>query len=320
MGVIAVLAVLIPSTGLAQAPPLLATWTTCGGQPLGRPWHLAFDASGNVYVADLAEGRVYVFSPSGGCVTSWSCPALPPLDFGPAGIAVGNDGRVYVTTPYPNGPPPFYVTVYSQSGAYLGPLTTIGSEPGQTGQAFDIATDSNGHVYVMDWSNFRVDVLTGAGEPVTQWGSDGSGPGQFKGPLAVAIGPDGLVYTTDDINQRIQVFTASGAFVRQWGSYGPDQGQIAGPWGIAVDPAGHVYLADAGNNRIQVFTSSGTFLTQWNSFPADPGHFYKPLGVGVGPDGRIYVADTWNRRVLIFGQLPTAAKMRSWGSIKASYR
>jgi DNA-binding beta-propeller fold protein YncE len=320
VGVIVALAWLVPGTLSAEAPPLLATWTTCGAYGLGRPWHLAFDSGGNVYVADLAAMRVFVFSPGGGYVTSWNCPALPPLDFGPCGIAVSHDGRVYVTTPYPDGPAPFYVTVYSTSGAYLGPLGTLGSGQGELGQAMDIAVDGAGNVHVMDWTNFRVDVLTAGGRPVTQWGSYGSGPGQFSGPLAIAVGSDGLVYTTDDINQRVQVFTPSGTLVTQWGSYGSEPGQIAGPWGIALDASGKVYVADASNNRIQVFTSTGTFITQWGTLGSGPGQLHRPIGVGVGPDGRIYVADTWNSRIQVFGDPPTPTTTASWGSLKARYR
>jgi DNA-binding beta-propeller fold protein YncE len=304
----------------AQAPPLLATWIGAGPYGFGRPWHLDFDASGNVYVADAAALRVFVLDPGGGYVTSWSCPALAPLDFSPRGIAVGVDGRVYVTTPYPNGPPPFYLTAYTTTGAYLGPVGTLGSGPGQLGQAMDVAVDVSGNLYVMDWTNFRVDVLTNSGGHVTEWGSYGSGPGQFHGPLAIAVSPDGLVYVTDDDNQRVEVFTTGGAFVRQWGSCGNGPGQFAGPWGIALDATGNVYVADAANNRIQVFTGSGEFLTQWGTLGTGPGQFYKPIGVGVGPDGRIYVADTWNSRIQVFGSLPTPTKSSSWGAIKALYR
>ena len=311
---------LLPAVGWCQPPALLASWTGHGSYSLGRPWHLGFDAAGNVYVTDLAAERVFSFTASGGPVTSWNCPVLPLGHFLPQGIAVSADGHVYVTTPQGNGPPTFLLASFTTGGDYLGPLGTMGSGPGQLGAPYDVAVDGGGNLYLADGSNFRVEVLTNSGGYVTQWGSYGSGPGQFHWPLAIAVSRTGLVYVTDDDNQRVEVFTTSGVFVTQWGSYGTGPGQFAGPWGIALDAAGNVYVADAANNRIQVFTGTGQFLTQWGTYGTGPGQFYKPIGVGVGADGRIYVADSWNSRIQVFGPVPTAAKATSWGRLKALYR
>ncbi len=318
--IVALAMIALPLSAHAQPPSLLATWTVAGSFGFGHPWDLAFDAAGHVYVADVAALQVFVLDGDGGFVTSWNCPAVAPLDFSPWGVAVGGGGTVYVATPFPSGPPPFYVTSYTTAGAYLGAFGTMGSAPGQLGRAMDVAVDESGHVYVMDSSNFRVEVLDAAGNFVTEWGSYGSGPGQFHVPHSIALGPDGLVYTTDDDNQRVQVFTRTGAFVRQWGGYGSGPGQFAGPWGIALDAAGHVYVADAANNRIQVFQPDGRFVAQWGSLGGGPGQFYRPMGVGVGADGRVYVADTWNSRIQVFGSIATPAASESWGSIKARYR
>ena len=92
------LGMLLPSLCWCQPPSLLAIWTSHGSYGLGRPWHLATDQDGNVYVADLAAHRVFVFTESGSPVTSWTCPAMEPLDFDPQGIAVSADGHVYVAT------------------------------------------------------------------------------------------------------------------------------------------------------------------------------------------------------------------------------
>jgi tripartite motif-containing protein 71 len=311
---------LLPAAGRCQPPTLQATWTSHGSHGLGRPWHLAFDAAGNVYVTDPAMCRVFVFTAGGDPVTSWNCPAVAPLDFFPEGIAVSTDGHAYITTPSTNGPPLFLLSSFTIGGDYLGPLGTMGAGPGQLGRPMDVAVDGGGTLYLADNANFRVEVLASSGDYVRQWGGWGTGPGAFHFPLAIAVSPSGLVYVTDDDNQRIQVFTTSGAFVTQWGSCGAGPGQFAGPWGIALDATGNVYVADASNNRIQVFTSTGQFLTQWGTYGTGPGQFYKPIGVGVGPDGRVYVADSWNSRIQVFGPVATPTKATTWGRIKALYR
>ena len=311
---------LLSAVAGGQPPALLGIWTSHGSYSLGRPWHLGFDAGGNVYVTDPAARLVFVFSGNGVPVASWTCPMLPPLDFAPYGIAVSVDGHAYVTLPYPNGPPPFLLASFTTGGDFVGPLGTMGSDPGQLGRPMDAAVDAGGNIYLADGANLRVEVVTGAGAYVTQWGSYGAGPGEFHGPLAIAVGPNGLVYVTDDDNQRVEVFTTSGAFVSQWGGYGSGPGQFAGPWGIALDGGGNVYVEDAANHRIQVFAGSGQFLSQWGGYGSGPGQFNRPMGVGVGLDGRVYVADSWNSRIQVFGPVPTPAKATSWGRLKALYR
>jgi DNA-binding beta-propeller fold protein YncE len=317
---LAVAGIAVPSSAPAQAPPLLSTWTTAGAYGLGRPWHFGFDVAGNIYVTDLAEHRVFAFTSNGTPLESWNCPTLAALDFDPEGIAVSTDGRVYVTTPTPNGPPAFLLAAFTTGGGYIGPLGSIGSGGGQLGRPMDVAVDASGNLYLADNANMRVEVLSSTGEFVTEWGSYGTAPGQFCSPLAIAVSPAGLVYVADDVSQRIEVFTNTGAFVTQWGSPGGGPGQFAGPWGIALDAAGNVYVADASNNRIQVFTDHGQFLSQWGTLGSGPGQFYKPIGVAVGSDGRIYVADTWNSRIQVFGSPPTPTRTSSWGALKALYR
>jgi tripartite motif-containing protein 71 len=310
------LVALLPSAGHCQQPALLAVW-----DQFGRPWHMAFDAAGNLYVADKAMQHVFVLTGNGVPITSWTGPLpAPPNYFFPSGIAVGPDGHVLVTTPDTNGPPVFLLASFTRSGEYLGSLGSIGTGAGQICRPFDVAVDGSGNIYLADNSNMKVVVLRSDGSFVTEWGSYGSGPGQFHMPLAIVVSPGGWVYVTDDDNQRVEVFTTGGAFVTQWGSYGGGPGQLAGPWGIALDAAGNVYVADAANYRIQVFTSTGQYLGQWGTAGSAPGQFNKPIGVRVGPDGRIYVADTFNGRIQVFGAFPTPTRPVTWGGLKVSYR
>ena len=53
---------------------------------------------------------------------------------------------------------------------------------------------------------FRIQVFTGTGQFLTQWGTYGTGPGQFYKPIGVGVGTDGRVYVADSWNSRIQVF------------------------------------------------------------------------------------------------------------------
>lgn len=313
-----VLGALLPALSQGQPPALLATWTSHGSYGLGRPWHLALDRDGNLYVAALAAHRVFVFTGDGSPVTSWTCPIFEPLDFDPQGIAIGADGHVYVATGMASSWP--RLLSFTTAGDYLGAVGTYGSGPCEMLRPYDVAVDASGDLYVADASNLRVEAITSTGDCVTQWGGYGEDPGQFHVPVAIAVSPAGLVYVGDDDHQRIQVFTTSGAFVTQWGTWGSAPGQFAGPWGVALDIAGNVYVADRNNSRIQVFTGTGQFLTQWGTQGTGPGEFDHPTGVAVGADGRVYVADAWNNRIQVFAPVPTPSRPTTWGRVKVLYR
>jgi DNA-binding beta-propeller fold protein YncE len=110
-------------------------------------------------------------------------------------------------------------------------------------------------VYIAEYGNNRVQVMTAAGRFVSQWGGKGSGPGEFNGAGGLAIDGQGNVYVADQGNSRIQKFSARGAFLTQWGAPGGAKGTGPGefntPIGIAVDRDGSIYVTDFGNNRVQ---------------------------------------------------------------------
>lgn len=66
--------------------------------------------------------------------------------------------------------------------------------------------DGDGHVYVVDTDNHRVQEFTSTGTFVSTWGTEGFDSGQFYAPLGVASDGVDRVYVADTGNDRIQVF------------------------------------------------------------------------------------------------------------------
>ena len=229
---------------------------------------------------------------------------------------------------------------------------TSGSGNGQLAAPFDLSGDGNGHIYVLDTGNFRVQEFTTSGTYITQWGSQGSNPGQFQGPPeGIAVGSNGNVYVGDN-SQGIEEFTSNGTFVsefstglssplaiasnrngdiyvadysngiveltnsgssvRQWGSYGTGAQQFQDPFGITVAPNGNVYVADSYNTRIQEYTSTGTFVMQWGTSGSGNGQFNFPNSITSDNSGNIYVTDFYNRRVQKFTS--TGTYIDQWGT------
>jgi sugar lactone lactonase YvrE len=208
----------------------------------------------------------------------------------PKGVAVGADGRVYVTEGRGNR-----VTAFNPDGTISASWGRNGTADGEFNEPWGIAVAPSGEVYVADTWNHRIQKFTADGQFLTAWGglADVNGkdplssPGRFWGPRSIAIGRDGLVYVMDTGNKRIQVFDANGQFVRTFGTAGPEPGQFNEPVGLAMD-GDTLVVADAWNGRIQRLDRNGTPRSAvpvqgWEN----KGVPNKPY-IATGPDGIVY--------------------------------
>jgi Bacterial Ig domain/NHL repeat len=206
---------------------------------------------GEVYVTDVSNNRIQVFSDNGTFIRAWG--SYCDIDTGNKCID-------------PDGP--------------SGPLS-LGD--GQFSNPSGIAARI-GKVYVIDYNN-RIQVFSDNGTFIRAWGSTGTRHGEFRHPEGIGIDTiadnngNNVIYVADSGNNRIQVFSDNGTFIRAWGSYCQmssdhafvsrtcsdsdgnqgklklGDGQFNHPTSITTD-SGYVFVADNLNDRIQVFYSA----------------------------------------------------------------
>ncbi len=188
--------------------------------------------------------------------------------------------------------------------------------PGQTGTNDDtgvaarfyspvgVAADKAGNVYVADYLNSTIRMVTSAGVVSTLAGragfpgtNDGTGTGaRFSNPTGLALDAAGNIYVAD--SPHIRKVTAAGVVTTL-----PTAFMALGiPTGLAVDSATNIYVTDQGDDTILKVSTNGAVTVLAGStghFGTNDGtngtaRFFDPEGITVDATGNLYVSDSGN--------------------------
>ena len=264
---------------------------------LNKPYSVAVDPYGSVYISDTENERLRKVTPDGiintiagtGTAGFSDGPALQAEFASPSGIALDASGSIYVADKsnfrirkvLPSG---IVVTVAgSGTPGYSGNAAATGAEMYFPQGVF---ADSSGDVYIADTQNNRIrkvssGVITTVAGNGTPGYSGNSGPAtsaRLAQPQGVFVVPAGNLYIADTVNQAIR--EVSNGVINQRVGPGSGCGQekdsvgdgCAGfygvydnPTGVAVDSAASVYIADSDHCRIrEVSNASGTATVAGN--------------------------------------------------------
>ncbi|HEY0797081.1 MAG TPA: Ig-like domain repeat protein [Acidisarcina sp.] len=320
----------LPRLNLARPNGTEATNTS-----LALPGGVAFDAAGDLYIADtnnhivLEVGLTGIVSTAAGTGQQGFAgdggPATSALLDSPVGIALDSAGNLYIADSHNN-------RVREVSNGIISTIAGTGAAAfsGDGGPATAaalkrptaVALDASGNVYIADTNNQRIREISGttmstvAGNGAQAPSGDG---GQalaagLDSPYGIAVDASGNLYIGDTHNQRVRMVTASTGIISTIAGTGvkaftgdgtANAAALARPRGLAVTSTGTVYVADSDNNRIRSI-SGGAIITQAgngsqgvaaNAGPATGVTLNTPGAVGLF--GNIFaIADTSSPQVL----------------------
>jgi DNA-binding beta-propeller fold protein YncE len=167
----------------------------------------------------------------------------------------------------------------------------------------------NKRIYVADAAKHQVLCYsTVDGSLVRTIGKRGGEAGEFNFPTNLFVDRKGRLYVSDTMNFRVQMIDVDGRPLGAFGKQGDTPGSFNRPKGVAVDSEGHIYVADGSFNNFQVFDAEQRLLLFVGSAGHDSGEFYLPAGLYIDSRDWIYVADQGNSRVQVFQYLRGDAK------------
>ena len=229
------------------------------------PHGLTLDDGNNIWVTDVGLHQVFKFSPSGELLLTLGeagqAGSGPARFNGPADVAVGAGGSVYVADGYGNA----RVVKFSPEGAYLMEWGGHGAAPGQFDVPHGIAIDGRGQIYVADRGNARIQVFDGAGRILRQI----AGP-EIGRPWAVDLGADGTLYAVDGGDQDpanprggLLALTPEGRVLARWSGHGYEAGSLVWPHDLAVSSSSEIFVGEVLDaNRVQKFSPGCGNLAQ----------------------------------------------------------
>jgi len=282
-----------------------------------RPFGIAVDGSGYVYMADVGAHKIFRISATGDVFTvagnGWAGAQDGKGVFAsfniPAGVAVDGSGNLFVAD-YQN----HKIRMITPDGT----VSTWAGDGGMTllANPCGLALDGNGNVFVADQGKDQIikigTAADGSRTYQTVAGSesgfaDGNGlNAKFFDPTALAFDGNGNLYVADQSNNRIRKIAPDATVTTIAGYGGADI--LNNPCGVAAEPSGSIFMGDHGHHRVRsvVKGSDGNYVMSSIAGIGIAGHingpganaaFNEPNGVAIDKDGNIYVAEAANRSI-----------------------
>ena len=273
---------------------------------LSRPQKVVCDNKGNLYITDFDNRRVRKIDANGIITTvagnggnSYAGDGVLATQtglYGPAGLAVSDDGELYISISYRGR-----VVKVDTDGI----ISTL--DPGSLGLLYpsDVAVDHKGNVYIANRGRHTVGIINAEGVASRFAGTSRkagySGDGglavnaRLSKPSGVAVDRAGNVYIADTGNRCVRKVDTSGIITTVAGTptasgFSGDGGPattatIKSALGVAISPAGDLLIADSDNHRIRRVSIPGAFSSVPdpidNSFADENGTGYTFSGAGL---------------------------------------
>ncbi len=265
---------------------------------LYKPYMIALDSVGNLYIADTGNDTIREVSASSGIITriagtvgsaaysgDGSQATLAKLS-SPYGVAVDTSGNVFIADTGNN-----VIRKVTSSSGVISTVAGTGtaSYTGDGGQAtvatlsnpYGVTVDGSGNIYIADTGNQavrKVSASTGVISTIaggySGYGYSGDGGqatlAQISNVYGVTLDGSGNLYLSDAGDYAVRKVATNGIITTVAGGHGygytGDGGQataaeVGGVWNVAVDSSGNLYCPTGSTDTVRLVTASTGIIT-----------------------------------------------------------
>lgn len=210
------------------------------------PYGIAGDNDGNIYVADLYNANISIFTEKGKFIKYYEVADKADQLKGPGGLRIYNN-QLYVTD-IPNN----RVVVFDLKGKKLLEITTATGKEDLLNAPNAVTVDDDKNIYVSDTGKQRLVVYDKAGKykRTINGSADNKGSSKFVNPRGIGVASNGTLLMVDNMTHYVYGFDKDGKQIFQFGGIGSDKNQFYLPNGLFVDDKGEVLITDTVNARV----------------------------------------------------------------------
>ena len=251
-------------------------------EQLNRPRGITVDnETGNIYIADTVNNCVKVFDSTGKYLFKFGDNEDKGKMYEPLSAAIYGD-RILISQEN------HCILNYQLSGKFISKIGKYGNGELEFKWPANLTIDeSNGNIYVSDYQNHRIQILSQDFRFISQFGKD-----TLKNPRDVKLSKE-YIFVLDGSNPCLHLFNYNHILQKSVISRGKGM-QVINPWFFFNDRTDNILISDYDSNSIHIFDKEFQLIHKISVSP-------NPMGITVDKRGRvIVVCRTENNCLQIF--------------------
>ena len=225
--------------------------------------------TGNIYIADTNNNCVKVFDSTGKYLFKFGDNKDEGKMDKPLSVAICGD-RILISQVNR------CILNYLLKGKFISKIVICGNVEVEFYCSYSLTTDeSNGNIYVSDYHNNRIQILSQDFRFISQFGKD-----TLKYPRDVKLSKE-FIFVLDESNPCLHLFNYNHILQKSVISRGKGM-QVIGPLYFFIDQTDNILISDYGSDSIPIFDREFQLIHKISVS-------YKPMGITVDKRGRVIV-------------------------------
>lgn len=263
--------------------------------PFNSPVAFCLDEKHNeLLIADTGNNAIGIFAADTGEFKGRLDSAVQLRS--PCGIAVDNDGSIYVACSDSS-----IIKIFDFKGALLDSIDISADRQKMSAKPGKIHWDDSAEeLYVIDRANqqilickdkkFRSEIQPFPED--TDW---------KKAPMLqdAAVDADGKIYAISAAGNAITVLDCKGKSIKSFGRHGDTNDTVSFPVAVSIDKKNRLWIIDNFRHCITVFDSQGKYITTCGIYGTDQGNLFFPADIII-KDNTLFVLEKGAERVQVF--------------------